>query len=327
MVRARLTCYHRRNVEQTLLTTGVTTLPIVFLIVLGIVARRSKLLNDAGVEAIKMLVVRIGLPAVYFAAFLRMEFAREYLGIFLMVPAVCFGLLGLGFVARRIGGGNRYAPYLMTGFEFGMLGLALFGSAYGMQNVGVISVIGLPHELFIWFVYVTLLTAQRGGRVSFSATLRSFVTSPVLIAIAAGTAFNAAGAGPWFERAVLGRAVLQTSEYIGGFIIPLILLVVGYGARIDTAGMRRALPLVVLRLLVVGVVALVVVPPIVTRMLGLPQLFVHAMFTFLILPPPFIVPLYMDADNVSDTAYVSNVLSLYTLVAVGAFLLYVMVTV
>ena len=64
---------------------------------------------------------------------------------------------------RRLNVPHPYFPFLMTGFEYGMLGVSLFGSAYGLENIGYIAVADLGHELFIWFVFLALLLMTREG--------------------------------------------------------------------------------------------------------------------------------------------------------------------
>lgn len=306
---------------MALLETASTALPILVLIVLGAVLRSAGVVTSAGIDQVKLLIVRVALPAVLFSSFLSIEISVAYLGLFVLVPAICFLLLGLGYLFRRTPLGRRYAPYLMTGFEFGMLGITLFGTAFGMERVGVIGVIGVAHELFIWFFYVTLMDAERGASHGLAATARSFVRSPVIVAIVVGIALNLLGVGPWFQSALVPRSFLRAMELLGGIIIPLILIVVGFGLRIDRTALRAALPTVAVRAALIGVLAALVAPWIV-RVLSLAPIFEYALVTFLVLPPPFIVPLYMATDDATEVAYVNTVLSLYTVVSVAAFLLY-----
>ena len=42
----------------------------------------------------------------------------------------------------------------------------------------------------------------------------------------------------------------------------------------------------------------------------------------LILPPPFIVPLFMGQDSISDGWYVNNVLTLHTVVTIVVFAIF-----
>lgn len=307
---------------QQIGSTVTTTVPIVLLIILGAVIRRIRLISPRGLSEIKGFIVNVALPAVFFVSFLTIEFETRFLGLFAFMPIVLFGLLGLGYLLGRLPGWPRPVPFLMTGFEFGMLGISLFGTAYGMNQVGVISVLGLPHELFIWFVFVTLLRLRYGAGGTVGETVRSFATSPIIIAIISGSVLNLAGAGPWLTTALVPSAFIGALEMVGNVIGPLILIVIGYGTRLTRRGITAAAPLVLLRFAVVLALGLTVVPWVVEGVLQLRPIFTHAVFTFLILPPPFIVPLYIPGTEETDLTYSNNVLSLYTVFSIAAFLVY-----
>ncbi|MFP4211155.1 MAG: AEC family transporter [Alkalispirochaeta sp.] len=303
--------------------TVSTSVPIVLLIILGYVLRRTGILSDRGVGEVKTLIVNVALPAVLFVAFLTIEFDTRYLGLFVFMPIVLFALLGFGYLFEGAPGMRRPTPFLMTGFEFGMLGIGLFGTAYGREHLGTISVVGLPHELFIWFVFVALMRARYGGTSSLAATLRSFVTSPVIVAIVAGTILNLSGAAGWITSATGPASVIAALEMLGGIVGPLILIVIGHGTRISRKGIAEAAPLVLVRLAIVLAIGIGVVPVVTEGILGLPPIFTHAVFTFLILPPPFIVPLYLPEREREDLSFANNVLSVYTVFSVAVFILYI----
>ena len=307
--------------------TLLVVLPIILLIGLGTLLRVTRVLDDAGVDTLKRLVVTAVLPAVLFNAFLAIEFQPEYLVIVVLVPLLCLLLLALGHGARRVlPGSSDVTPYLFTGFEFGMLGLALFTAAYGQENVPIAGMVGLGHEFFIWFIFVTLLRRRMEGAVSALNTVRSFVTSPVILAIAAGVILNVSGLRDPIAASPVGAAVLQTLTWVAATIVPIILIVVGYGTRLDRAGFRQAAPLVAVRFVVVLALALLVNWLVIRTLLGLPPIVEAAIFTLLILPPPFIVPIYLPRDRREEATYATNVLSLYTVVSVVAFIAWVAVT-
>jgi hypothetical protein len=56
--------------------------------------------------------------------------------------------------------------------------------------------------------------------------------------------------------------------------------------------------------------------------LQLEKAFEAALFTLLIVPPPFIVPLYIRPDLLEEKRYVNNILTLYTIVTVIVFTIY-----
>ncbi len=307
--------------------TLVSVLPILLLIGLGMLLRVTKTLDDTGVDTLKKLVINVVLPAVLFNAFLAVDFQAEYIAIVVIIPAVCLLLLALGHAARRVlPGHSAVTPYLFTGFEFGMVGIALFTAAYGVENVPVAGMVGLGHEFFIWFVYVTLLRRTMEGAVSVRETFRSFVASPVIIAIAGGLLLNVAGLGPILASNPVGAAFLQTLTYLAAVIVPLILIVVGYGTRLTRSGVAQSAPLVALRFVVVLPLALLLNHFVIDGVLGLPPIVEAAVFTLLILPPPFIVPIFLPKEREHDIAYSNNVLSLYTVVSLVALVVYIAVT-
>lgn len=308
--------------SQEVANTIATSLPIILLIGSGVIIRKVRLISETGLEEIKGLVVNAALPAAFFVTFLTMEFDTNYLGIFLFIPLVLFALLFVGYLTDRLPVARRPTPFLMTGFEFGMLGIGLFTTAYGMSNFWSISVVGLPHELFIWFIFVTLMKARYGGPTDFRSTLASFARSPIIIAILSGILLNLIGLTEWMTNALVPRSFVRALEMLSNIIGPLILIVVGYGTRISVKGLAEAAPVVLIRGALIAVLALFVAPFVAQELLGLPKIFNHALFTFLILPPPYIVPLYIPSSEAEDLAYSNNVLSSYTVLSIIAFLIY-----
>ena len=301
----------------------VRVLPILLILVLGFVIRKTQLLSESTVDQLRGLVVSVALPAVLFVAFLEMDIEPEYTGLFVVIALICFAFLGYGFLFKRLSrSDHEYLPYVMTGFEFGMVGITLFGSAYGIANIGFIAIVDLSHELFIWFVLATLLAAKRDGKASAASILRGFATSPLIIAIVAALVLNLSGAGSWFTSMPVGGALMQTFDFLGGLLIPLILILIGYGMRLSGAAIRESLGVVLARLVVLIPGALLINAFVIRRWLGLDPAFEAAVFTFMILPPPYVVPLFIPTEKAGERTYVNNVLSVYTAVSLVAFLVY-----
>jgi malate permease and related proteins len=310
-------------INPEITTVVAKVLPIIIIIALGNGIRVKSILRPETVDELKGLVVNIALPAVLFVAFLDMQMERTFIGLFATIALICIGLLAYGFLLRRLFSIPRdYFPHLTTGFEFGMLGVTLFGTAYGMANVGYIAIVDLSHELFIWFVLATMLTAKRDGAGSLTETLKGFLSSPLIIAIVSATVLNLLGWGPAIRASVLGGAVVETFELIGGLLIPAILIVIGYGMRLSRKGLRDAAGVILARAVVLVPVAIFVSRVVIRRLLQLDPAFEAAVITFLILPPPYIVPLFMRADQKEDRIYANNVLSVYTVVSLAVFVVY-----
>ncbi len=303
-----------------------SVLPVLVLIALGMVLRQLTVLDDAVITGLKRLIVSVALPALLFTTFLKLEFAPQHLWVVATSFLVCLLLLGLGFLYRRIVGGSAYSPLLFTGFELGMIGFALFAAVYGTEQLPALGVLALGHEVFIWFIFVTLLRAVGNQRETPAEVLRSLATSPVIIAILAGITLNALGLGKVLEQAPIGTAIQTSLGYLAAMIVPLVLLIIGYGTRLSLSGVRQAMPLVATRLVVVITLALTISAVVFTGLLGLPQIYSTALFTLLILPPPYIIPLFIPPERKDDLTYANNVISLYTLLSIILFVSYVLIT-
>jgi len=233
------------------------------------------------------------------------------------------GLYWLGTkLQSRFGAGHEYFPFLMTGFEYGMLGISLYGSAYGLENIGPFAIVDLGHELFIWFVFLAMLIKKRDGIQDNRKLLGSFFKSPVIIAILAGIALNLLGVREQLYDYPVTGGIMLTLGYLGNLTVPLILLIVGYGIQLDRDRIKEASTVIGLRLAILLPLAILLSTILVRSILGLNEYFQAAMFTLLILPPPFIIPLYMKPNLVDEKRYVNNVLTVYTLVTIVLFTVY-----
>jgi len=298
-------------------------LPIFFLLGLGNWIRHANFLPEATIEDLKKMTANLALPAVLFVSFLNTELKIAYLAIFALTFFVCVALLWLGkFLKRQRNIPHPYFPFLMTGFEYGMLGISLFGSVYGLENIGYIAVMDLGHEIFIWFVFLALLLKEREGIQDSGQLMRTFFKSPVVLGILLGIALNVAGAQQFLYDFPITAAVMTTLEYLANLTIPLILIIIGYGIKFDRYGVKDASTVVLTRLAILIPLALFVNAILIRGLLQLGKPFEAALFTLFILPPPFIIPLYIRPDLTDEKRYVNNVLTIYTIVSIAIFTVY-----
>ena len=211
----------------------------------------------------------------------------------------------------------------MTGFEAGMLGIGLFVGAYGTGALPAFAVVDLGHELFIWSVFLALLLATRDGIRRTTELATTFARSPVVIAIVLGVGGSLLGINESLYNGVITGGVMRTLDFIAALTAPLILIIVGYGIDLDRRQLSMVLRPVGVRLALIAPLALVVPWVVVGQVLDFDPIYQAAMFTLLILPPPFIIPLYMAESNDEERGYVSATLTAYTLVTVVLFAVYV----
>jgi predicted permease len=298
-------------------------LPILLLLGTGHLLRRTRLLNDATVNSLKKIVVNITLPAVLFTSFLETTLKSRYLVLMGLVFMVCILLYFVGRLVKNILKQKwQYFPFLFTGFEFGMLGLSLFGTAYGMANFGSMAILGIPHELFIWFVYLTLLKIEGGQTTSIGKIVKSFITSPLIIAIFLSVSINLLGLTPLIKRFLFSDGIFQFLHTIAGLTGPIILLMVGYEIHITMDNLKPSLSVVFLRLGMLVPFALLLNHFVLDGALGLSSNFQAAFFTLLILPPPFIIPIFMKEGLDEEKAFINNALMLHTVASIILFIVY-----
>jgi len=279
-------------------------LPILFLIFLGHWIHRRNFLAESTIEDLRKIAVNLALPAVLFMSFLQIELKSAYFVIFGLIFVLCVSLFWLGQLLRRqLNLQQTYFPFLITGFEYGMLGISLFGSAYGLEKIGYIAIVDLGHEIFIWFVFLALLLMKRDGLQNPRELVQAFFKSPVIIAILAGIILNIMGVQEALYQLPITGALITTLQFLGNLTIPVILMIDGYGIKLDRYGIKEALLVVVIRLVILIPLALVLNTLLIRDLLHLEKPFEAALFTLLILPPPFIIPLYMRSDMVEEKKY------------------------
>ncbi|MEN8173689.1 MAG: hypothetical protein ABFS03_12535 [Chloroflexota bacterium] len=286
--------------------------------------RQKEFLIDKTIDELRKIVVNIALPAVLFISFLNIELKSEYFIVFVVMIFICISLFFLGnIIKNQFKIQYSYFPYLITGFEYGMLAVSLFGAAYGMEKIGYIAVVDLGHEIFIWFMFLPLLLVKRDGAQKPKVIIKSFLSTPVVIAILSSLLLNIFGASKSLYQLPIAGGVMATLDFLSNLTIPLILIIVGYGVKINKEGLKEALLVATIRLGIMIPLALLLNTYLIRNSLALDKFFEIALFTLLIMPPPFIVPLYVRENlNIEEKHYINNVLTVHTIISVVIFLIY-----
>ena len=298
-------------------------LPILLLIAIGVGLRVFAVISAETVEDLKKIAVTLVLPSVLFTVFLDLEFEPAYAGIFVLVAAISFALYFGGLALGRWLAPNRpHFPFLLTSFEYGMLGVSLFGAAYGMGAMGYIAIVDLANEIFVWFVFVPLLMILRDGSSRPSTILKMFFTSPVIIGLVSGLILNALGLSETIKTAPILSSIYEVMTLLIAMAVPIILIIVGYGISIRREGVGEVLLVVALRYGIVVPSALLINHFIIGGWFGLGPPFQAAFFSLMILPPSYIIPVFMQTASDSDKAYVTNVLAVSAVVTLAIFSIY-----
>ena len=296
-----------------------STLPIVFLVISGFLLRKLHFFGNNTVNDIKKLVVNVSLPLMLFNAFATMVFELRYLWI---VASLFFGPVLLMFLSRKLGPifgiQSRFFPFLMTGFEAGMMGYAIFSSIYGIENIPKFAIFDLGQVLFVVLVFIPTMGSIDQERTNLKQTLLSFIKMPVIIAIFSGLILNLGGLYPVLTGFPLTNAFVQTTTILGSVTIPMVALVLGYDLNLNLAAISKPLKTVVIRMTTWVVLGYLFTHFIVGQLLGLGEIYQAAAWILLIMPPPFVIPLFLTQSEESDRNYIANTLSLSTIISLFA---------
>ena len=290
-------------------------LPVLLLFILGFLLQRGSTLTQASVAGAKRIVSDLALPALLFQAFSTLEIQSKYLILVATIFLVCLLMVLLGkALAKPLHMETPYFPLLLGGFEMGMLGYALFLSAYGSEHVGKMALIDLGQVLFVFFVLMAFLIRERDGAHTTKTLLKQFITSPVILAIFGGILVSIIG--PWFSPHPVWTAIDEGISLLASLTTPLIALSIGYGIHIEKEGLSWSLKTIMVRKLVLLGLALLINHFLVDQVLGMESIYRYALLVMFLTPPPYVVTIYMRPNDTVNADYVDNTLSLDTLVSI-----------
>jgi predicted permease len=280
------------------------------------------MVKESGIKTLKMLIVTVFLPSSLFFAFLGADLDSKYLILPAIVILLCFLLYLAGTLLKKLKLlDSIYSSEYFTGFEFGMVGIALFSGIFGAAALPVISLIGLGHEFFIWFIYLPLLKSHSAEyRTNFLEILISFIKSPIIIAILSAIIMNKAGIGPVLLDNFITGGILTAVNWFSRVTVSVVLIVLGCSLNFKHLKIAESLKYIFLRY---AFVALTAIPAffLVTRLIpNLPPLFMYAWITFFILPPPYIIPIYVPESHKKENNFLSNTIMLYTLTSLTVYI-------
>lgn len=292
-------------------------LPVLLMLGIGMLCRKKSIVQKQGIAGLKALAVNVCLPAVLLRAFSTATYSLGIIAITLAMFMVCLIALGAGFLLTKLKRAPRITPFLLTGFEAGMLGYALYTLMFGAQAVTDFATVDLGQVLFVFTVYLSLLrrrdTREKG---SLAASLRAMATSPIIIAITAGVAIGASGLGAVINDTAAGSIIAGTLDFIAAPTAAVILFVVGYDLSFKKQNLKAALSAVAARAILMALLCAAVLFGI-GALLPISDTLRWAFILMFILPPPFVLPIFTTSDD--ETAYASAALSMHTVLTLIAF--------
>lgn len=295
-----------------LIVTIQTALPVFLALALGMLCRSKKFLSREAIDGMKKVVLNICLPFVLLQAFATANYDLSAL----LLPVSMFGVgclaLGLGFLAVRIFRvKGRLTPFLFSGFEAGMLGYALFALLFPDRQMSDFALPDIGQTLFVFTLYKVLLSGKKDIR----AIGKDMATTPILWAVVAGVLLGATGLyGKLLDWGV-GGIFDDAASFLAAPTGTIILLTVGYDLVLREIPWKKLTGLIALRLVIMAICLGVWLLLNETVMGGV--LFWGAAMLMLILPPPYVIPVF--ADEPEERVQISSALSAMTFMTMLLF--------
>lgn len=289
-----------------------TVLPVFLALGIGMLCRSRNLLSREGIDALKKVVLNFTLPFVLLGAFAT----AEYTSAALILPALSFVLccicLGLGFLIIKLSRSkSKLAPFLATGFEAGMLGYALFALLFPQESLSKFALPDIGQTLFVFTIYKILLS----GKTDLKAIGKDMVTTPILWAVAAGVLIGATGLYGKMTGWGVSGIFDSVTDFLSAPTAMIILLTVGYDLVPRDIPWKKTVGFIGMRVVVMAICYGLAV--LLNRTLLKGILFEGAMLLMVILPPPYVIPVF--ADEPEERVMVSSSLSALTLLTMVLF--------
>ncbi|WP_090441842.1 AEC family transporter [Natronincola peptidivorans] len=301
-------------------------IPIILLISLGQYLRYKEFFHQKTIDEIKNVVINIALSAVLFIAFFNMDLMAEYFLVFIIIflVLIIFFLIGLAL--------NNYQqfhhplmPFITSGFSFGFLGIPLFTTVFGIENLGMLSIIGVGHEFFIWILFYPAMRMRFKNEKFSVGMAKDILFSPLMISIALGMFFNIADLGDWIQGNAIPNGFYVTVQYLADLATPLMLIIIGFGLRFNKRYMKQSIKFYIIRMMIILTIGYATKYLIIDRIMPSSEMFNYAYFTFLILPPPLSLSIFVGSySSKENEELANNTVVLSTVMSIAIFILFML---
>jgi len=210
--------------------------PIFAAVLIGIFAKRKKLIHADAVKGMQQYVMTFGLPCVIFNSCLNASINAQSLVSFVMVlPIMVLTSVTAFFVLKK-----RFPyhnmPMLFAAQESGMLGIPLYLTLFGAAHMFKIGVMDLA-QAFTCISMIAILSADMGENPKPLDIGKQVLRSPIMIMALLGLLLNLTGA----KATSLGMSIVpvlsEAAAFIAQPVSALMLFSVGYNLSIS-AGNR-----------------------------------------------------------------------------------------
>lgn len=297
-------------------------IPIVLILCLGFYCKEKKILNRQAIDGIKNVSVRFLWPMVLFYAFFTASYSVEtifYAGVNFATNLFAFAV---GLVLRKTKCRHSFSyPYLLSGFETGMIGYPLYTLLFGAENISCLALLDVGHALFIFPIFLNYLSMEQ-GKTSLKDSIRDMFTSPIMIALIVGMISGMTGIGSFVMNSVAGVVVTKLYGLISDANVVMILIVMGYNLSFSFGELKESAKVILIRsgiMTFCGLVSFWILRKFVTMNVYL----VSALIVTYIMPPVYMLSVYVKDKE--ENEFMSTTSSAFTMLSILLFLLFTII--
>ena len=292
-------------------------LPVLVMILIGYLCGRKGIISKEGLSGVKSFVSHVTLPAVLFNAFFTADYTKTTIISFTLVYAALGLAMLIGFALRKAGAPfEKFMPMLVTGWEGGMLGYALFSLLYGNAGTKVFAIADIGQTVFAFSLFISVLKVIGGEKPRVKTLALNMLTNPASAGMLLGILLGATGVYAWLSSASFFPVFEALIGFIGAPTSALILLVLGYELSFKKSLMKPVMRTVALRLVIMAALC-AAASFILFRLIPYDKQLMAALMLGFSLPAPFIIPLFADVGEHGE--YISTTLSVQALLSIVMF--------
>ncbi len=294
-------------------------LPVVLMLLVGGICNKYQIIDRNGIVGIKKLITNLLLPFVLFNALGTATYTVTTAWIILVMFLSILLSLMMGYLLKPLlpETVRSHVPFLVSGFEGGMMGYPLYIALMGIQQLHNIATIDIANAMYAFTVYLGLMMASEKGSSSARDLLQAALHAPAMYGVVFGILFGVTGLLRLLLQSPWGSLYTATISMLITPVSALILISVGYTLEFDREVVGAALKTAGLRLAVQSVL-LAIVWLILRDFLTDPAM-LAALLLYAFLPPQFISAIY--TTNEAKMKYASTMTSLYMVVPISALIL------
>ena len=291
-------------------------MPVLVMILLGMACKRFRLLNQNGIDNMKILVTQIMLPVAIFHALATADYNKEtgiLVGIMFVMLVVSFSI---GFVLRPLMEERyrKYLPFMVSVYEGGLMAYPLYTSLCGAENLSQIAVLDIAGLLFGFSVYMGMLgQVENGEKINGKKLFASALRTPAFIASVLGILAGLTGVITAILNSSFAGVYTSVENILTTSVTAIILIVVGYSIELERSLFVPCIKTIVLRVLLQAVMIVGVLLAI-HYIVGDHLLLNLAVISYMSSPATFSMQTFLKSED--GSAYVSTTNSLYCLVSV-----------